>query len=85
MSDIYSSLHTSPYRVWHIPQIPGKPFIVDCDTVAEAAKFLDVLAQYDLFQYENRIKPDYSNAAGILIWDVIADEYEDYDPEYHLV
>ena len=30
---------------------------------------LDALAQYDIFQYENQIKPDYSNAGGLQIWD----------------
>lgn len=56
-------------RVWHIPQIPMKAFHVPVESVAEGVKLLDVLADYDLFQYENRIKPDYSNANGIERWD----------------
>ena len=52
-------------RVWHIPQVPGKPFHVYVDTPQEAKLLVNVLAQYDLFQYENRIKPDYCNASGL--------------------
>lgn len=52
-------------RVWHIPQVPGKPFHVYVDTPQEAQRLVNVLAQYDLFQYENRIKPDYCNASGL--------------------
>lgn len=55
-------------QVWWIPQIPGSPFEVDVASVAEAAKLLTVLADYDRFQYENRIKPDYSNSGGLRRW-----------------
>lgn len=54
-------------RVWWIPQIPGKQFTVPVDTPAEAAKLIDVLAKYDLFQFENRIKPDYCNMGGLVV------------------
>lgn len=52
-------------RVWWIPQIPGEPFHVDVASPAEAKKIMDVLANYDIFQFENRIKPDYCNAGGL--------------------
>lgn len=52
-------------RVWHIPQMPGAPFYVSVDTPAEALKVIGVLADYDLFQLKNRIKPDYANASGL--------------------
>lgn len=56
-------------KVWWIPQIPGKPFEVPVDSLAEAMKLLDVLAQYDIFQFENRIKPDYCNAGGLVVFE----------------
>lgn len=56
-------------RVWHIPQIPGKPFHVPVKTVREAVNVMRILADYDLFQFENRIKPDYSNAQGLEIYE----------------
>jgi hypothetical protein len=56
-------------RVWWIPQVPGKPFHVDVGSVAEGVKVVVTLAQYDLFQLENNIKPDYCNAGGLQLFD----------------
>ena len=61
--------------IWWIPQVPMDSFRVDVSSVEEGVKILNVLADYDLFQYENRIKPDYANAGGLLIWE------EDFDGE----
>ena len=55
-------------KVWWIPQVPGKPFEVTVASVDEARKLLDVLAKYDIFQFENRIKPDYCNAGGLVVF-----------------
>jgi len=52
-------------RVWHIPQVPGKPFHVYVDTPQEAQRILAVLANYDLFQLKQKIKPDYCNVGGL--------------------
>lgn len=56
-------------KVWWIPQVPMKAFEVDVKSVDEAEKILNVLADYDLFQYENHVKGDYANASGLLYWD----------------
>lgn len=56
-------------RVWHIPQVPGKAFHVPVSTPEEAKKILAALANYDLFQLKNRIKPDYCNAGGLERYD----------------
>jgi hypothetical protein len=42
-----------------------KPFHVPVSTLEEAMLILDTLARYDIYQYENKIKPDYSNAGGL--------------------
>jgi len=60
-------------RVWWIPQVPGKSFYVPVSTVAEAVRLMDVLAKYDQFQLDNRIKPDYCNAGGVEMWDIDSD------------
>ena len=52
-------------KVWWIPQVPGKSFEVPVSTVAEGVKILNVLAAYDSFQFENKIKPDYCNVGGL--------------------
>lgn len=58
----------SPYRVWHIPQVPGKPFHVPCEDLDEAVAVVALLGRYDAFQLEERIKPDYSNVSGIEVF-----------------
>ena len=56
-------------RVWWIPQVPMHPFRVPVASPSEAAKVLDVLADYDLFQLENNVKPDYCNAGGLEVFE----------------
>ena len=56
-------------RVWWIPQVPMKPFHVEVKDIEEAKKIMVVLADYDLFQYDNRVKPDYSNAGGLEVFE----------------
>lgn len=57
------------FRVWHIPQIPMKSFNVEVESVEEGVRLMDTLANYDAFQYENNIKPDYCNMNGLQMWD----------------
>lgn len=62
-------------RIAHFPQVPCKPFIVEVKTLAEAKLVSDTLANYDLFQYENKIKPDYANAT-------VLEEYDEEEQEW---
>ncbi|TET79860.1 MAG: superinfection exclusion protein [Candidatus Heimdallarchaeota archaeon] len=55
-------------RVWWVPQMPMQPFYVEVGTVKEGVKLMDILADYDNFQYDNNIKGDYSNTGGIEIF-----------------
>jgi hypothetical protein len=69
-------------RVWWIPQIPMVPFYVNVATVEEGVKIMDVLADYDLFQFENNVKPDYSNVGGLEQFAEDTNEWETwYDEE----
>ncbi len=52
-------------KVWWIPQVPMDPFYVDVENLKEGKKILKVLAEYDLFQYETSVKPDYCNMGGL--------------------
>jgi hypothetical protein len=56
-------------KVWWIPQVPGKPFEVFVSPVEEGVRIMDVLADYDKFQFENRITPDYCNVGGLMEYD----------------
>lgn len=55
-------------RVWWKPQITCLSFLVDVENVKQAKFLLTTLANYDLFQLDHNIKPDYSNAGGLLIY-----------------
>lgn len=64
-------------RVWWIPQVPmQESFHVKVSSPQEAKKILDVLAQYDLYQFDNNIKPDYCNSGGLQVEDINGDWYE---------
>lgn len=69
------------YRVWWIPQIPGKPFHVEVPDLKTARLVEDTLARYDEFQYKNNIKPDYANVGGTHRWNAIENEWVDCDEE----
>ncbi len=68
-----------PYRVSHIPQVPGTAYVVEASTREEAQRISDILVNYDLFQYEQRIKPDYCNASMVEV--LIGGEWCDVDVE----
>lgn len=44
-----------------------KAFTVPVRTIREAKLLLAALADYDTFQFENNIKPDYCNAGGLSV------------------
>lgn len=59
----------APYRVWHIPQVPMKAFYYEVPDLATAVVLSNALDDYDLFEFENRVKGDYANAGGIQVWE----------------
>ena len=61
-------------RVWHIPQIPMKAFYVPVESPEEAIKIINILVDYDCFQFDNNVKPDYSSVQGLQV----VEEYNDY-------
>jgi hypothetical protein len=56
-------------QVWWIPQVPMTPFAVHVLNIAEAILVLKTLANYDAFQFEQNVKPDYCNAGGLNVWE----------------
>lgn len=66
-------------KVWWIPQVPMVAFEVPVSSLAEGAKIVDVLADYDLFQFEHRVKPDFANMGGVGRFE--DDEWCDVDEE----
>lgn len=74
-------------RIWHIPQIPGKPFHIEVKSVEEAIVILSALAHYDLFQLEQNIKPDYANAQGLELFNPETKDWQEWedDDEYRSI
>jgi len=68
-------------RIWWIPQVPMNAFNWEVNSPLEGKKMLDMLAQYDIFQFENKVKPDYSNAGGLQEFNEEAEEWWDYEDE----
>ena len=70
-------------QVWWIPQIPMKAFEYPVPTIEAGAMLLDVLAQYDQFQLDYNVKPDYSNVGGLAWRHEVGTEGEwwDLDPK----
>ncbi|MGD1416431.1 hypothetical protein [Bacillus stercoris] len=62
-------------RVAHIPQVPMKAFHVEVKNLEEAKLLFDVFADYDLFQLENNVKPDYANATFLEEFDEEENEW----------
>ena len=69
----------SKLRVWWIPQVGiEKTFYVPVGSVEEGEKVMSLLAAYDVFQLQNRIKPDYANVGGLQVWDEDEQDWIDW-------
>jgi hypothetical protein len=55
-------------RVWYIPQVPMSAYEVDVPSrkLSEAVRIQDAIIGLSIFEYKNRVKPDYADAAGIV-------------------
>ena len=49
--------------------MPMESFNVPVKNTDEAILIMETLANYDIFQYENGIKPDYCNAGGLNVFE----------------
>ena len=66
-------------RVWWIPQVPMESFYIPVESPEEGKKIMDILAAYDCFQYNHKVKPDYCNIGGLQQYDKDTGEWEDWD------
>lgn len=58
------------YRVWHNCQVGRvNRFFVEVKSIEEAWLVLNVLWEYDIFQYANLIKGDYASTSGLEYFD----------------
>ena len=56
-------------KIWWVPQVPMDAFEVAVPDLRTAAILLNTLADYDRFQFENNVKPDYANMGGLQVFE----------------
>jgi hypothetical protein len=75
-------------KVSYIPQIPGNPYEViiqrlpglsDEDYLKQAAQVLDAVVGLSIFEFDNRIKPDYSDLPSISRWENDGEGFDWFD------
>lgn len=57
------------YKVWYIPQVPMVAFEREFDDLETAKAALDLITDFSIFEFENRVKPDYADMGGISRWE----------------
>jgi hypothetical protein len=55
--------------IWWIPQVPMDPYCYPVKTIREAKLVLEILRQYDAFQFDHNVKPDYSSVGGLEVFE----------------
>lgn len=76
-------MKTQKYRISYIPQVPMAPFEREYDDFETAKAVLNAVIDFSIFEFENRVKPDYSDAA---FFEVLVDgEWETLDDEEWVV
>lgn len=48
-------------RIAYVPQVPGRPFYKEVADIEEALLIGKTLVDFSLFEYKQRVKPDYTD------------------------
>jgi hypothetical protein len=67
------------FKAWYIPQVPMKPFEIEASTAAKAQTILNIIINFSIFEFENKVKPDYCDAGGVSEWNVGEQEWVDIE------
>lgn len=55
----------SKLRIAYIPQVPGKPFYKEVNGLSSAKLVAETLVDFSIFEYEEHVKPDYSDSLDL--------------------
>lgn len=69
------------YRAVYVPQVPMHALTVEVDSLEHAVIALESITALSIFEFENRVKPDYSDMALIERWDAEFAEWEHVEAE----
>lgn len=67
------------YRAWYIPQVPMESFKFECDTAEEAIMIYTAIVKFSIFEFKNRVKPDYSDAWWVQYYNEDIQDWEDLE------
>jgi len=70
----------SKFKLWYSHQVPGLSYEQEVPDARTGQMILDAIYQVALYQFDNKMIPDYCNAGGIVYLDEDG-EWTDYDPE----
>ncbi len=81
------------YRAFYMPQVPMAAVTIETLSLDHAVIALDAMITLSIFEYENKVKPDYSDIAVIekydfesQTWELVeAEEYEGRSEELGII
>lgn len=67
------------FKIFYIPQVPMPAFEREYEDFETAKEVLNAIINFSIFEYDNNVKPDYSDVAGISYWEEAYQDWEDID------
>lgn len=80
-SNIKEQRQDERYRAVYVPQVPMHALTIETKSLEHAAVALESIIQLSIFEFKNRVKPDYSDFAGVERWDEDEQEWESVEDE----
>lgn len=66
MAEVFTTPVEGDLKVFYAPQVPMKAFEVKAIDLPDAVRVLSIITNFSIFEYENKIKPDYSDYGGVV-------------------
>ena len=67
------------FKIFYIPQVPMHAFEREYEDFETAKEVLNAIINFSIFEFDNNVKPDYSDVAGISYWEEAEQDWEDID------
>lgn len=69
------------FKIFYIPQVPMPAFEREYEDFETAKEVLNAIINFSIFEYDNNVKPDYSDVAGISFYDEEYGDWEDIEED----
>lgn len=57
-------------RIWYVPQVPMPAYTRSIESVEEGFKTLEVIYELAIFEFENKVKPDFCNMGVVARYEI---------------